>query len=452
MLFRSTGRIGIEDLPAEAQSVAREWMPLHADWKSRTKQASPKYEQYTIPGGENYREVLLTLPSEAANLDKRRREIEALGRNATEEQKSEWASIMNRLQPDNRDIEGAPRFRGAVAARDYQSSHWDEPNVLGHLRMSDRTGPEGEKILHLEELQSDWGQAGRKSGFREELTPELQEKVNSIASKLDPRFVPSHARDLSGKGIDTENFLLRDINHWKDSGVISNEDANILTKYANIKSGIGLPSAPHITSTQGWTDLGLKRALKEAAEGGYNKLIWTPGTEQAKRYDLSKQVKQIHYIKTPDGKYLIAPETHAGQEIPINQGQAIDANKISDYLGKDVAEKIINGEEKGVLEGNDLTLGGEGMKSFYDKILPTQLQKLVKKLDPNAKIEMGGHKIKGKEGELGAHVLHITPELRKRILEGLPAFERGGFVNNSDPYENVRKAAKITSRARRGSH
>jgi len=44
-----------------------------------------------------------------------------------------------------------------------------------------------------------------------------------------------------------------------------------------------------------------------------------------------------------------------------------------------------------VLEGQDLKVGGEGMKSFYDKILPTQLQKLVKKLDPNAKIEMGGH-------------------------------------------------------------
>ena len=47
----------------------------------------------------------------------------------------------------------------------YKSQHWDQPNVLAHLRMSDRTGPEGEKILHLEELQSDWGQQGRKKGF-----------------------------------------------------------------------------------------------------------------------------------------------------------------------------------------------------------------------------------------------------------------------------------------------
>ena len=69
------------------------------------------------------------------------------------------------------------------------------------------------------------------------------------------------------------------------------------------------------------------------------------------------------------------------------------------------------------------------MQSFYDKIVPTQLSKLIKKLDPNAKIEMGGHNLKGKKGnDVNAHVLHITPELRKRILEGLPAYERGGSI------------------------
>jgi hypothetical protein len=31
--------------------------------------------------------------------------------------------------------------------------------------MSDRTGPNGEKILHLEEIQSDWGKKGRTEGF-----------------------------------------------------------------------------------------------------------------------------------------------------------------------------------------------------------------------------------------------------------------------------------------------
>ena len=56
------------------------------------------------------------------------------------------------------------------------------------------------------------------------------------------------------------------------------------------------PSAPYVTSTQGWTDLGLKRALIEAARGPYTHLSWTPGEEQAKRYDLSKHIDELRYI------------------------------------------------------------------------------------------------------------------------------------------------------------
>ena len=41
-----------------------------------------------------------------------------------------------------------------------------QPNVVAHLRLNDRTGENGEKLLHMEELQSDWGQRGRDKGFQ----------------------------------------------------------------------------------------------------------------------------------------------------------------------------------------------------------------------------------------------------------------------------------------------
>ena len=48
----------------------------------------------------------------------------------------------------------------------YTSGHWDEPNVLAHVRFNDRTGANGEKVLHIEEVQSDWHQEGRKKGYQ----------------------------------------------------------------------------------------------------------------------------------------------------------------------------------------------------------------------------------------------------------------------------------------------
>ena len=37
----------------------------------------------------------------------------------------------------------------------------------------------------------------------------------------------------------------------------------------------------------------MKRIIREAAEKGYDKVAWTPGSVQAERYDLSKHVRQI---------------------------------------------------------------------------------------------------------------------------------------------------------------
>jgi hypothetical protein len=47
----------------------------------------------------------------------------------------------------------------------FRSGHWDEDNVLAHIRFDERTGPNGEKILHMAEVQSDWHQKGRREGY-----------------------------------------------------------------------------------------------------------------------------------------------------------------------------------------------------------------------------------------------------------------------------------------------
>ena len=43
----------------------------------------------------------------------------------------------------------------------YSSPHWEEKNVLAHIRMNDRKDADGNNVLFIEELQSDWAQAGR---------------------------------------------------------------------------------------------------------------------------------------------------------------------------------------------------------------------------------------------------------------------------------------------------
>lgn len=93
---------------------------------------SLKYSAYQVPGGSNYTELLLTLP-EKESPDKG---IKGWG-----------------------DVNG-----GTYDPVNYRSSHFDAPNVLAHVRFNERNDVDGNRLLFLEEVQSDWAQSIRKHG------------------------------------------------------------------------------------------------------------------------------------------------------------------------------------------------------------------------------------------------------------------------------------------------
>jgi hypothetical protein len=79
--------------------------------------------------------------------------------------------------PDAERKRGYREFRltlntpGKPIAPEYRTSHWPEsqvPNTVVHFRVTDRTLPDGRKALHVEEVQSDWHETGRREGYRPE--------------------------------------------------------------------------------------------------------------------------------------------------------------------------------------------------------------------------------------------------------------------------------------------
>jgi hypothetical protein len=77
---------------------------------------------------------------------------------------------MNQLQPETRDVEGLSPFRNRP---EFRTTHFDQPNILAHMRVNDRT-VDGKKTLFIEEIQSDWHQAGRKKGINQAWTKKAQ--------------------------------------------------------------------------------------------------------------------------------------------------------------------------------------------------------------------------------------------------------------------------------------
>jgi hypothetical protein len=368
-----------------------------------------KFAQWQLPGGENYKELLLTLPEKSTpedNLEWKQNKKglwawfsggkQVSGAFITDEKETPYSIDQIKEQAKSTiNKKTVEKIKG-----NYASPHWDEPNVLAHVRMNDRTDVEGNKVLFLEEVQSDWHQEGRKKGYAgnfEEAAKTTQDYLDTLYKKYKTTDMAKVLDKLSTPEEKAEYYRLNDL--------------------AN-KTGAMVPPAPF---SKTWPELVMKRMLRYASENGYEKLAWTPGSVQAERYDLSKQIEKIDWGKNWDNTYDVSAITKTGQNVTKRK---LSASGIEDFIGKDLTKKITESvEEEGILEGLDLKVGGEGMKGFYDLIIPSYLSKYAKKW--GAKV--GETQIDA--GNISAtttvHSIGITDSMRESVMSGQPMFSKG---------------------------
>ncbi len=379
--------------------------------------APTKFSKYTLPGGENYREILLTLPFKEPAMppgykvssleydDGTVRYFAETPTTRSQAFKTE-AEAMADLQGS---VEGLKDFRANLQS--FKSQHFDQPNILAHMRVNDRVDADGKKVLFVEEVQSDWHQAGRKKGY------------------TDGENIKGTVKDVGGG--------LYQVN-WEDgtfSGGLNKRGAETLAAQGKIKEGV--PDAPFKTT---WHELALKRAIQVAAEGGYDRIAFTTGKTQAERYDLSKQVEHITAIKDGNDFKIMGVDTK-GNSFDLGKKSV---NELPEIVGKDLAEKIAKQDTpNAAYAGKDLVVGGEGMKGFYDQILPKFLDKYAKKWDAKVgttqirlasdKQDMADSELLGelglpKGGKAMADVqyIDITPKMKESVLtKGQPLFAIG---------------------------
>jgi len=402
-----------------------------------------KYEKFQLPGGENYREILMTLPNKPMDASKAAENYytQFVKRGG----EPDWGQLNPAKQQEIMNSMPA-QAKNASANPEYRSSHWDDPNVLAHMRVNDRVDADGKKMLLIEEIQSDWHQAGREKGYqRKDLT------ADQIDLKYIPPTVPEGQNPANYPGYyeafdkNTGAFVGR------HSGSLNQEQAMRDAVLSANQFKTGVPDAPF---KETWYQLALKRALKEAVDKGYDRIGLTTGSQQAERYNLAKQVDEVIAKRNPDGSFnLDAILVNGGKQEAI--GKNIPANKLSEYVGNDLA-KSMQAQEAGtdVYSGDALKVGGEGMKKYYDEVYPAFLEKQGKKygakmgetyINTNAKAQTKdqlaeqiygrGETYKNLPSEQKRKVdvmfldmikeekiryLDITPEMRKAIKEGQP--------------------------------
>jgi len=365
----------------EAQRLTLAW----EEYEGLGPLGSAKFANYTLPGGEDYREMLLTLP-DTKPFDPSKLEIKKNRQSVTQGDATlyydgrklgtyadphdmgpdgewrggpdeYWQKVAKKIYDDDPYLSGGDRYR---------SGHWDEPNVLAHARYNTRT-IDGDKTFFVEEIQSDWHQAGRDKGY--DVAPERKAKLEA------------RRREIEAIGKDAPSTLKQE---WAD----------IMNELQPNREGLRVPDAPY-KATDKWAGLTFNRMMKEAIDSGHDRIAWTPGDVQAARYDLSQQVDKLKYNKNDDGTFNVIPYKD-GEPIYSNEMDSVTGDELSNVVGKEMAEKMKNGE--GVTEGNalsiegeDLKIGGEGMKAFYDKTVKKAADKIAKKFGSKVEVKELGY-------------------------------------------------------------
>ncbi len=260
-----------------------------------------KYAPWQLPGGANYKEVFVTLPS-------------ATPLNETESDRAGYA-VHDVMDPTGRVRATLPsdeaaeymireQTRASQQWRDGHGSYDDVVNPIVRLRMNDRTTADGQKLLFLEEVQ--------------------------------PPSAHNQAK---------------------------------MPKWA----------------LKRWREIGLKQALRLAAEGDYDAIGWTTGAQQADRYSLRKQIERLTVLlgdKQPDGSFEYEIRAYTRDNNLIKETATKDT--LPDVIGEELAARAIAEVPKSdfaqvTYTDADLAMGGEGLMKVYDKDLVNAANGIAKK-------------------------------------------------------------------------
>ena len=339
---------------------APEWSQLNqrerAYWSNEAdfnKTGNTKYHSYQLPGGEpnSYREMLLTLPdrSEAQMLR------EEAKRRGYPDQLSKW--------PDK---EFAQQYRDKVInASDhgvYKSSHWDEPNILAHVRMNDRMMPDPEATKAYNDYE-----ASLRAKYGGEKSPSGGANINTINKGTDEEF--AKLKELGSKVNKKSLGILEAQSDWHQQGRKKGYQGSIPTDqevkdFFKLKDEANpadfreemmehrdfknrqVPDAPFKKT---WHELVLKRMIREAAEKGYDNLHFPGSPETVANIEGWDNFTK----KLVDGKerYFVGGMGKKQDVTPIVDRYLVDFPRFLNKIGKEHKVKVeqhnFNIREKG---------------------------------------------------------------------------------------------------------
>ena len=404
-----------------------------------------QYSRYTEPGGENYQEIVLTVPN-----------------------------LNRQISPSN----------------EVSPSHFpDDEGYLLHIRTKDRyvrnpSDPTNQKkILYIEELQSDYAKKRDEFGLREgtdeyenakKLLMDARKEASEIAVKYGLQNVPfpmGQYRPLRNETTDSIYERFRQTRTERGAEELGKYLTSIppfevmerlkeLSRIDNINRKLINPDikeAPFVDSDNKWVQMSIKYMIKKAIDEGYDGIAWTSGDVQVARYPSAYRSDILKLditllekgVNDPNKPIYMVNEASGPGYSTLMSPRAVSENEIKKMFSEELANKIITDAkeqfdvvelhgERFLAQGTEQTLEPsrnliynnpagqftrQGMHNQYDRILPSNSKEVVKKLDKSAKVEVlevGGFTEGYYEDRLG--IIFTDKMKNKAQVSGQPLF------------------------------
>jgi len=333
-------------------------------------------KSWQLPGGENYRELLLIVPPKKVPWTKEN-VIPITAEEAAEIQsgipnhknwffKAPDGVLQSRPKKQNRATDylvddDAPMPPPQAITQEealqqvidkqtdpeprYTGGHFEEDDVVAHIRFNERVDPDGNKVLFIEEIQSDWAHKGQTEGFVTAETKaaktrleDLRIKINKIDDKIRPlAYEEGVLQSMAGKGpsdykkiatVKKERLALE-----QERTELQLENIKLVNNQQN-----PVTPGPFVTDTHQWTNLALKRMIRWGTDNGFDSIGWVTGKQSADRYNVSKVVDELNIKKSFDDKGYVVTGFKGGESQNINH-KVNSLDELDGVIGKDLAEK-----------------------------------------------------------------------------------------------------------------
>lgn len=290
----------------------------------------------------------------------------------------------------------------------YRSHAFEEDKIVVWVRFNEHLDKDGNRVLTIQEIQSDWHQQGRERGYqprKSQLTPEEFERYKHL------RTMASYGR------------------------LESAEDFAELANLENRAGDTGIPDAPFKDT---WHELAFKRMVRWAVDEGVDRIAWSTGLQQIRvntntlrrevdtmvfnkwgdreSPEAEKMLERINFLheKTRDRGRLYEDELEAELELlhetyertygPLTSGGVvgiftpIPTKKIGQFIAYKDGRVLVNENvdqawldkyiepaiqkelfEKGHLDTGTYTIGGKFHKLLYDDKLTQVAKEIARK-------------------------------------------------------------------------